>query len=329
MIFKCKNCDGNVVYSPEKKKMVCPYCDSEGSEVRKDYEHSELTLCPNCGGEVTVLKHTSATQCPYCDNYLIFNTRVENEYAPKWVIPFQMGKENCKKAIREHFKKCLFAPTDFLSEARLNGMQGVYVPFWFYDYDTTCTFEGEGRKVKTWTSGNTEYRETSYYAVYRDMDIAFRKLPVDASEDMPDEVMDLLEPFQYEQLEEFKPEFLSGFYGEKYNITSDVLEPRVKQKMDKDVKELMQDTYSGYTSVKTISSNNCINRSEVNYGLLPVWKYLYKYQEKEYPFYVNGQTGKIVGTPPISVKKVWAYAISLGLSLMAVLALLNGIMSFL
>jgi len=240
-----------------------------------------------------------------------------------------MGKENCKKAIREHFKKCLFAPTDFLSEARLNGMQGVYVPFWFYDYDTTCTFEGEGRKVKTWTSGNTEYRETSYYAVYRDMDIAFRKLPVDASEDMPDEVMDLLEPFQYEQLEEFKPEFLSGFYGEKYNITSDVLEPRVKQKMDKDVKELMQDTYSGYTSVKTISSNNCINRSEVNYGLLPVWKYLYKYQEKEYPFYVNGQTGKIVGTPPISVKKVWAYAISLGLSLMAVLALLNGIMSFL
>ena len=328
MIFKCKNCEGNVVYSPEAKKMVCPYCESEGSEERRDYTVNDIKICPNCSGEVPVLEHTSAIQCPYCDNYLILNPRVENEYAPRWVIPFQMGKENCKKAIREHFKKCLFAPTDFLSEARLNGMQGVYVPFWFYDYDTTCTYEGEGRKVRTWTSGNTEYRETSYFSVYRDMDIAFRKMPVDASEDMPDEVMDLLEPFRYEQLEEFKPEFLSGFYGEKYSITSDVLESRVKRKMDKDVDDMMRDTYAGYTSVKTISSNNFINRSEVNYGLLPVWKYIYKYQEKEYPFYVNGQTGKIVGTPPISVKKVWAYAISMGLSLTAVLALFNGIMYF-
>lgn len=326
MIFKCKNCEGNVVYSPEAKKMVCPYCESEGSEERRDYTESNIKICPNCSGEVPVLEHTSALQCPYCDNYLILNSRVENEYAPRWVIPFQMGKENCKKSIREHFKKCLFAPTDFLSEAKLNEIQGIYVPFWFYDYDTTCTYEGEGKKVRTWTTGNTQYIETSYYAIAREMDISFSKMPVDASLDMPDEVMDLLEPFRYDQLQEFRPEYLSGFYGEKYNMGADTLETRIKQKMNQDVEDMMKETYTDYSGVRKINSNTYINNSEVNYGLLPVWKYLYKYQGKEYPFYVNGQTGKIVGTPPVSVKKVWAYAVSLGLSLAAVLALMNGIL---
>lgn len=156
-------------------------------------------------------EHTSATQCPYCDSYLIFNERVEGAYEPKVIIPFQLGKETCKKSIREKFKKNLFAPTDFLSEVRLNGMQGVYVPYWLYNYDTHCVFEGDGVKVRTWTSGNTQYTETSHYRIDRDMDIKFRRIPVDASEKMPDDVMDLMEPYNYKMLTEFKPEYMSGF----------------------------------------------------------------------------------------------------------------------
>ncbi len=329
MIYKCRNCGGNVVYSPEKHEMFCPFCDSVSSEERQDDTGTDLNVCPNCGGEVPVLEHTSATQCPYCDNYLIFNQRVEEEYEPKLIIPFQLGKEKCKEAIRNKFKKFFFAPTDFLSEVRLNSMQGVYVPYWFYDYDTNCMFIGEGKKIRSWTTGDIHYTETSYYAIHRDMDIDFRKLPVDASEDMPDHIMDLMEPYSYEQMEAFKPEYMSGFYGEKYNMASDILEPRVKNKMNEDVTQMMRESYAGYSSVKILSQNINVKNNEVNYGLLPVWKYIYKYKDKEYPFYVNGQTGKIVGTAPISVAKVWAYAGTVGACLMVILALLNGIMRFL
>ncbi len=326
MIFKCKNCGGNVVYSPEKHGMFCPFCDSENSEERKDYAQGELTLCPNCGGEVLVLEHTSATQCPYCDNYLIFNERVEGEYLPKLIIPFQLGKETCKQKIREKFQKCLFAPTDFLSEVRLNSMQGIYVPYWFFDYDTNCNFQGEGTKVRSWTTGDMRYTETSYYAVHRNMDIDFRKIPVDASVEMPDDVMDLMEPYDYKQLEAFQPKYMSGFYAEKYNMVSDTVESRVKQKMNEDVAAMLKETYTGYNRVNTIARDINIRNSEVNYGLLPVWKYFYHYKEKCYPFYVNGQTGKIVGTAPISKTKVWAYAGTLWACLTAILALANGIL---
>ncbi len=103
-----------------------------------------------------------------------------------------MGKESCKQALRDKFKKNIFAPTDFLSEARLNSMQGIYVPFWFYDYNTNVDFVGEATKVKSWTTGSTRYTEPSYYNVVRNMDIHFKGVPVDASIQMPDDVMDLV-----------------------------------------------------------------------------------------------------------------------------------------
>ena len=323
MIFKCKNCGGNVVYSPEKKKMYCPFCDSEDSEERKDYAKGEMTICPECGGEVPVFEHTSATQCPYCDNYIILNERVEADYLPKMLIPFRMGKEQCKQLIREKFKKCLFAPTDFLSEVRLNSMRGTYVPFWFCDYQAKYNFQGEGIKVRSWTSGNTQYTETSYYNVVRNMEVAFDKIPVDASVNMPDEIMDWMEPYNYAELQDFKPEYLSGFYAEKYNMSSDLVEFRAKAKASEDAKNLMKESYAGYSSVKNVQEYLDLSDAEITYGLLPVWKYVYYYKEKEYPFYVNGQTGKIVGTAPISQAKVWTYAGTLWACLTLIMALIN------
>ncbi len=329
MYFRCKNCGGNAVYSPDKHNMFCPFCESENSEELANGTSPEMTICPNCSGEVAVEQHTSATQCPYCDSYLIFNERVEGEYLPNLILPFQLGKEKCKQSIRERFKKNLFAPTDFLSEVRLNSMQGIYVPYWLYDYDTKCSFAGEGTKVKSWRSGNTEYTETSHYAINRELDIKFDKIPVDASEAMPDQVMDLMEPYNYAQMIEFDPKFMSGFYAEKYNIPSDTLEVRAKEKMTQDAEAMLKESYAGYNTVRVVSKNVNVKDSQVGYGLLPVWKYMYTYNGQEYPFYVNGQTGKIVGEAPTSKKKAMIYIGTLWGCLTAILVMIPLLISWL
>ncbi len=311
MIFKCQNCGGNVVYSPEKHKMFCPYCESEDSEEIMYSGGGEISICPDCGGEVPVKEHTSAIQCPYCSNYLILDERVSGQYLPKMLIPFQLGKETCKQMIRDKFKRNLFAPTDFLSEVRLNGMEGAYVPFWFYDYDINADYQGEGIQVRSWTSGNMRYTETSYYDVRRNMDVSFQNIPVDASAQMPDDVMDLMEPYDYGQLRDFEPKYMSGFCGEKYNMEAGLVENRANQKMREDTNALMQAQLSGYSSVRQQRNDIQIRSAAQNYGLLPVWRYFYRYKGQDYPFYVNGQTGKIVGTAPLSVKKVMAYACTL------------------
>lgn len=308
MIFKCRNCFGNVVYSPEKKKMYCPYCDSEESHEMKPATNADMSVCPDCGGVIPVAEHTAATQCPYCNNYLIFEQRVEGDYLPKMLIPFQMGKESCKKLIRDKFKKKVFAPTDFLSEVRLNTMQGTYVPYWFYDYDVNADYQAEGTKVRSWSSGDMRYTETSYYDVRRNIDVNFRDIPVDASVDMPDDVMDLMQPYNYKEMVDFYPKYLSGFYAEKYNMTGNEVESRARKQMSEDASALAKSQVAGYSSVRQVNNNITVNRAEQKYGFLPVWKYMYTYKDKEYPFYVNGQTGKIVGIVPTSKSKVLAYA---------------------
>jgi hypothetical protein len=47
--------------------------------------------------------------------------------------------------------------------------------------------------------------------------------------------------------------------------------------------------------------------------LLPLWIATYRWKEKTYRFLVNGQTGKVVGTAPISPLRV-AIAVVLGIA---------------
>lgn len=323
MIFKCKNCGGNVVYSPERHKMYCPYCEGEDCEEKRT-EGQSLVTCINCGGALQVSDFTSASKCPYCDNYLIFDERVTGEYEPHLIIPFRFSREMTKNLMRKKFKASVFAPGDFLSEVKLNTMTGMYVPFWMYDYHVQGYYDGEGNKVRRWTSGDKEYTETSVYHIVRDMEVDFDKMPVDASEAMPDATMDLMEPYDYKALEKFKEEYMSGFYAERYNQGALEYEPRAVEKARKDAEGILKQSINGYVNLKSVNNNQVtLARTDTNYALLPVWIYDYKYKGQDYRFHINGQTGKIVGKVPLSVGKVWGYGAAMFGSIFTALLLIR------
>lgn len=306
MIFKCKNCGGNVVYSPSRKTMYCPYCDSIDSEDEQKARQNTV-VCSNCGGELQVNDFTSATQCPYCSSHLIFDERIEGEYTPHLILPFKLDKEDVKKMLRKKFKSSVFAPSDFFSDAKLDGMEGMYVPFWLYDYQARGYYDGECNKTRSWTSGDRRYTETSIYHVVREMNVNFDKIPVDASDAMPDEFMDLMEPYDYKALEQFKAEYMSGFFAEKYNQTADYMEYRAKYKATKDAGDMVHASLTGYSAKKSLRDGVDLQCTEKNYALMPVWIYNYKYKGQDFRFHVNGQTGKMVGKVPIVPGKVIGY----------------------
>ncbi|MBR6666526.1 MAG: hypothetical protein IKL22_12530 [Lachnospiraceae bacterium] len=318
MIFKCKNCGGNTVYSPEHEGMFCPYCESEKSHERK-HDLYNITHCPDCSGELEIGEYTSALQCPYCSNYIILNERVEGEFTPKKMIPFKYSKNMVKQLMRDNFKSRVFAPTDFLSEVRLNSMTGEYVPFWLYDYDARCVYRGEGTKTRSWSSGEMHYTETSYYNIIRDMNVGYSDIPVDASIAMPDHIMDLMEPYNYDYMVDFVPEFMSGFNGQKYNMSVDTLEKRAIEKLRSSADTILRNSINGYSQVVATDRQVTPKRTDGKFCLLPVWKYIYKYKGEEYPFYINGQTGKIIGKAPVSKAKVKAYGFTLWASLTAII----------
>lgn len=312
MNFKCTNCGGSVIYSPKRKTMFCPHCDAVDSH--KITGDDSLTNCPNCGAELEVGKYASSSVCPYCDNYVVFDKRVSEEYKPDTIIPFTVDKDDAKLFLRDMFKGRIFTPGSFLDEVKLKTIRGLYVPFFLYDMQAYANYQGTGTKSRTWRSGNYIYTETSYYDIRRNMEALFKQVPADASFEMPDKTMDLIEPFEYSELMDFDPKYLSGFFGEIYNYTWDEFIEHANIKTINSTKALLSESIMGYATL-TPSPSSCIpvvNKLDVKYALFPVYVYDFYWKGIKYPIYVNGQTGKCVGRTPVSKKKVFAYGTTYG-----------------
>lgn len=192
MIFKCRNCGANTVWSPEKDSMCCPHCDSIDSE--EAVKGADMFQCAACGAPMQPKQYDSATKCEHCGAYTIFEERISGEYQPHLILPFKVGKQKAKDLIKQEFGKKLFLPSSFLKESYLDKMEGDYIPFFLFDFDCHYRFAAKGKKIRRWTTGDTEYTETSIFQIFRDMDVDFSRIPTDASLAMPDGEMDLLEP---------------------------------------------------------------------------------------------------------------------------------------
>ena len=84
---------------------------------------------------------------------------------------------------------------------------------------------------------------------------------------------------------------------------------QVKERADDYITDIARGTIQGYTSVSVIGNNVSMRLKNNEYALLPVWMLNFRFKNKEFHFYLNGQTGKIVADRPISAVKAAAYGV--------------------
>jgi hypothetical protein len=190
---------------------------------------------------------------------------------------------------------------------RIRSIRGVYVPFWLYDLNARVRVNATGTKVHKYRSGDFLITETDYYDVYRELDLHYVLIPVDASVKMDDNLMDQLEPFQYNEMKDFQPAYLSGFQAERYQIPDTELLQRAESKVIEHIREAARGCITGYDSVSGRSEDIRTQCTVSRYVLLPVWHIAYDWHGTRRDFYINGQTGKVVGKAPFSAVKttVW------------------------
>lgn len=308
MHYKCNNCGGSMVYSPAEDVLYCPHCEGRNCGVL--VSQKDMDVCPVCGAPVEAGDFGSAMQCGNCGTYLILENRVEDGYRPQKIIPFKITKEQAVESIRKEFGGRPFIPRPFTDHKALMGIEGVYVPYWLHDYNSVERFTGTGQRVRMWTHGDMQFRETSYFEVIREIGVDFDNVPADASDRMDDDLMDMIEPYNYDQMTDFSPEFMAGFNGEIYNRPSQEYVIRSRTKADKAIRKITDDTIHGYAVVTPTSQNIDARKVKEQYVLLPVYKYTYRFGGKNYDIFVNGQTGKIAGEAPTSVGLAAKYTIA-------------------
>lgn len=315
--YKCPNCGSGMVFDANTGALSCQSCgrqdhiesisDPLTKVVFSEEDRTREYHCNSCGAVIMTEPETSATNCTFCGSAVVLGDRLAGKLAPAQIIPFSISKEQAMEAFRKWCRKGLLTPSGFMTANRVQSITGVYVPFWLYDLKSDVEVHGRATKVRIYRLGDYEYTETKHYSIYRDIHLEYVKVPVDASEKMNDELMDKLEPFPYSKLEEFKTPYLAGYIAEKYSYTDSQLLSRAKDKIRSFIDSYISSTVTGYSTVSYTDVDIDTRAKHAEYVLLPVWMVNYSYNKKNYIFAMNGQTGKVVGRPPISKLKVTAW----------------------
>lgn len=314
--YKCPNCGSGMVFDSETGMLSCQSCgrkddikniaDPLGNGVFSGDEVQEYH-CTSCGAVIMTEAETAATVCSFCGSAVVLGDRLSGKLAPAMVIPFSISKEEAMQAFKKWCKNGLLTPSGFMTADRIKGIMGMYVPFWLYELHNKVDVYGHATKVRTYTKGDYRYTETQHFDVYRRLRLNYSKIPIDASEKMNDELMDKLEPFPYDQLKGFKTPYLAGYVAEKYSYNDEQLLPRAKDKISGYIESAISASVTGYSMVNFTNKQIDTKVRGADYTLLPVWVVHYDYNKKDYTFAMNGQTGKVVGKPPISKAKVMSW----------------------
>ncbi len=338
--FFCPGCGAAMTFDPDTQRLTCAHCgnsmsmeeaelqsqknqsgdaaDTAGSsngETEKDEKLDfKVYKCPTCGAEILTDKYTSATMCSFCGNPGLMEDRIEGILKPSYIIPFTLDKDKAADIFRKWTKSGHLTPSDFNSTNTIEKMTGMYVPYWMYDFKVKVNMHAHATKETRKVSGDYEHIYTHHYDVVRDAVGDYNKIPADASEKLDDDMMDTLEPFKYENLIGFQDSYLLGYQAERYNFTSDELEDRAKKRAFEYAEKEVRKSISGYNSVNVVSKNTEVRSVKAAYAMLPVWILNYRYNKKNYTIAINGQTGKLVGTLPISKGKAWiSFLVSTGI----------------
>ncbi len=130
---------------------------------------------------------------------------------------------------------------------------------------------------------------------------------------MPDDLMESLEPFDHNEMVPFNMGYLAGFLANKYNVNSDECKSRAFERMSSSASADFRNTISGYSSLRTVRESCNTTDSSVKYALYPVYILNTTWNNKNFLFAMNGQSGKFIGNLPFSMSQALKYYIPIGL----------------
>ncbi|MBQ5783205.1 MAG: hypothetical protein IIV99_07470 [Oscillospiraceae bacterium] len=356
--YQCPACTGPLHFASESGMLECDYCQSKFAveEIEKKYAEKNKTAeenfnnaqqnpdseqeawdlsgmsdqwgedkdklrlytCPSCAAQIMCDEHTAATSCPYCGNPSIVPGQFGGGLKPDCLIPFKLDYEDAKKALLKYYKGKRFLPNEFTAKNKISELKGVYVPFWLVDCDADADITFDGTTAVTTRQGDYRVTTTSHYDIYRSGTIPFKNIPIDASKNMPDNLMDSIEPFDYNQLTPFSLSYLPGYMAERYGLTPQQCFQRMELRAENSAVDILRDDVTGFGGCSVKHKNIRISHGRVRYALLPVYMLTTKYKGEDYLFAMNGQSGKLIGNLPVCKKKFWAHLIGITAGITAV-----------
>ena len=328
--YKCPNCDGGLIFDPSSQKYHCEFCLSDFTQEELDVPEPEdsqavLYTCPSCGAQIVTDETTAATFCYYCHNPVVLSGKLTGRFAPDYVIPFQIDRDKAKEIFAGWIAKKKYVPDAFYSGRQIETMTGVYFPYWLYGCRVDGMLDAQGKKLRTWTTGNMRYTETQVYDVRRQGTMEVDHVARNGLRKANRQLVDGVLPFRMDEKKKFSMGFLSGFLAENRDMEKEQFVVDVQTEVREFALQSLQSQAGNYDSMNIRQREAKLMDEVWSYALLPVWTLTYndKARGQIFFFALNGQTGKICGQLPVDPKKLALLFLSIFLPL-CILFLIGG-----
>ena len=316
LAYHCPTCGAALAFDPVSGNLKCSHCESvfTTEEIDAAYQEEEAERaaertgdewktysCTDCGAELMADQNTAVIQCPYCGNNTIATAQFAGSIRPNSVIPFGITKDQAMAKYREYYSsglKKFLLPGSFHTGSHVEEIQGVYIPFWLYQ--GTAKIEGDYEVSNKKEEGDFEV--TEHYHAQRNGSMNFSNVPADASKRMADDLMDSIEPYDFSGIKPFSMSYLPGFLAERFDVNEKDTKKRAEKRISETITHKTRETLK-YDSIDKEKAEVKVNFGRTKYALLPAWILTTKWDNKEWTFAMNAQSGKFTGNLPMSKGK--------------------------
>jgi len=351
--FPCAQCGARLVYTPGTQSQTCEYCghanaipQSQADIVEVDFraklaelaaaeptgQISELT-CEACAAKVQKPANVEAFACPFCGTDIVTTAISVKHIKPRSLLPFHIDRKAARQSFRDWIRSLWFAPGKLKKFAQIDDrLNGMYVPYWTYDCDTTTFYTGKRgddyyvtktrrvRRGDKWVTETYQERRTRWTSVSGTVWNSFDDILVIASHSLPHRYVEKLEPWDLGSLTPYADEYLSGFQAESYTVELHQGFGAACKIMDEHIRSSIRSDIGG--DHQRIHAMN-VQRDHITFKhiLLPIWICAYRYGRHTYRFLINGRTGEVQGERPWSWWKISFTVLAAAVLLGGVIAL--------
>jgi hypothetical protein len=131
----------------------------------------------------------------------------------------------------------------------------------------------------------------------------FDDVLVGATNTLPRKITDGLAPWDLQNLEPYREEYLSGFSSQLYQVDLDEGFAQARRIMDGIIRaDIARDIGGDAQRIHRLDTQH--RNTTFKHLLLPAWSAGFRFKGKAYEFAVNGRTGKVLGDRPYSPWKI-------------------------
>lgn len=314
--LKCPNCGIEVGIENNPDNVVEHNLNIHAIRTIKVEEKSSTSMeCEGCGAMVEVDATSTATTCPYCGSHYVLSKKQIESIIPDGVIPFRIDKNAVEVIFRDWIKKRWLAPNVLKTLYQKDKVQGIYMPYWTFDADTSTSYTAMGGinyEVEYKDSEGKKHTriETKWYPTSGHIDYFFDDVLVRASNKLSKTLLSWIEPYNTKNVASYSPDYMSGYCSEIYTIDLQEAHNEAINKMSSDIYYMAErDVLRRYDRVSSIRLHTSYSDETYKHIFIPVYSTAYTYKNKYYNVLINGETGKIKGEYPKSPVKIAAIII--------------------